>query len=41
MRMTSAGWRAPITVALATVVSLTAVKNSVRSRPRKMPPGMP
>ena len=39
MRMTSAGCSAPITVALATVVSLTAEKKNTRSRPRNTPPG--
>ena len=39
--MTRAGWSAPITVALATVVSLTAEKNRTRSRPRNTPPGAP
>src|SRR4051812_44368453 len=41
MRITRAGWRAPITVALATVVSFTAEKNRIRSSPRKTPPGIP
>ena len=41
MRITRAGCSAPITVALATVVSFTAEKNRMRSNPRKMPPGMP
>ena len=33
------GWSAPTTVALAIVVSLTALKNNARSRPRASPPG--
>ena len=41
MRITRAGCRAPITVALATVVSFTAEKNRMRSSPRKIPPRMP
>ena len=35
---TTIGWRAPITVALTMVVSLTAEKKSATSRPRAIPP---
>jgi hypothetical protein len=36
---TSAGWRAPMTVATATLVNFKELKNKAMSAPRKSPPG--